>query len=105
MALSAEQLFEQLKLAIERSVAEESFAIATSAAEAGGMVGGEKNGNVTTLEYQYQYTDSAQAQVILIVKSWDTSSPFQIKPDRNKMTVELMRGGRTEQSFTDFYED
>lgn len=105
MALSAEQLFEQLKQAIDRSVAEESFAIARSAAEVGGMVGGEKNGNVMALEYQYAYTDATQAQVTLAIKSWDTSSPYQIKPDRNKMTVELIRGGRTEQSHTDSYED
>jgi hypothetical protein len=105
MTLSAEQLFERLKQAIDRSVAEESFAIATSAAKAGGMLGGEKEGNVTMLEYQYEYTDSTQAKVTLVVKSWDTSSPFQIKPDRNKMTVELIHNGRTEQSFTDSYED
>lgn len=47
MTLSAEQLFDELKQAIDRSVAEESFAIVKSAAEAGGMVGGEKDGNVT----------------------------------------------------------
>jgi hypothetical protein len=105
MTLSAEQLFDELKQAIDRSVAEESFAIVKSAAEAGGMVGGEKDGNVTTLEYQYGYTDSTRAQVTLAIKSWDTSSPGQIKPDRNKMTIELIRDGRIEQSHTDSYED
>lgn len=105
MTLSAEQLFEQLRQAIDRSVAEESFAIVRTAAEAGGMAGGEKDGNAMSLQYQYVYTDASQAQVTLAIKSWDTSSPFQIKPDHNKMTVELIRGGRTEQSYTDSYED
>lgn len=102
MTLSAEQLFDEFEQAIDRSVAEESFAIVKSAAEAGGMVGGEKDENVTTPEYQYGYTDSTRAQVTL---SWDTSSPGQMKPDRNRMTIELIRDGRIEQSHTDSYED
>jgi hypothetical protein len=43
--------------------------------------------------------------VTLVVKSWDTSRTFQMGPDRNKMTIDLVRGGRTLQSYTDFYDD
>jgi len=105
MSLSAEKLFEQLKAAINQSVVEESFGIVNTVAEKAGMVGGRKDPSLMTLGFTFEYTDATGDTVTLVVKSYDTSSPFQIKPDRNKMTVDLIRDGKTLQTYSDFYED
>lgn len=105
MSVSAEILFDKLKAAIAQSVEEESFATVTSVAEKAAMVGGRKDPNLMTLGFTFGYTDASGDTVELVVKSYDTSSPFQIKPDRNKMTVELVRDGKTLQTYSDYYED
>lgn len=105
MSLSAEDLFEQLKEAVDRSVAGESFGIVNEAAENAGMTGGRKDPSVMTLGFTYEYSDATGGTVTLVVKSWDTSSPFQNKPDRNKMTVELVRDGKALQAYSSWYED
>ena len=105
MSLSAEDLFEQLKDAVDRAVARESFGIVNDAAENAGMTGGRKDQSMMTLGFTYEYLDAAGGTVTLVVKSWDTSSPFQSKPDRNKMTVELVRDGKVLQAYSSWYED
>ncbi|WP_410480373.1 hypothetical protein [Pseudomonas sp. DCA-1] len=103
--LQAEELFSTLKAAMTQAVAETSFAIVTSAAEEAAMSGGRKDPSVTALGFSYEYTDATGGIVTLVVKSWDTSRTFQMLPDRNKMTIELVRGGKTLQSYTDSYDD
>ncbi|BCA26737.1 hypothetical protein [Metapseudomonas otitidis] len=101
----AGELFTQLKAAIDQAVEQESFAVATAAAEKSGMQGGRKDPSIMTLGFTYEYSDATGATVTLVVRSWDTSSPFQIKPDRNKMTVELVKNGKKVDSYTNSYED
>lgn len=101
----AGELFTQLKAAIDQAVEQESFAVATAAAEQSGMQGGRKDPSIMALGFTYEYSDATGATVTLVVKSWDTSSPFQIKPDRNKMTVELVKNGKKVDSYTNSYED
>lgn len=105
MSQSAEALFDHLKAAIIQSVTEKSFSAAITAAEQAGMAGGNKDPDVMTLGYTFEHTDASAVTVKLVMKSYDPSSPFQIKPDRNKMTVELIRDGKTLQSYSDMYED
>ena len=101
----AGDLFNQLKAAINQAVEMENFAVATDAAESAGMQGGRKDPSIMVLGFTYEYVDTTGATVTLVVKSWDTSSPFQIKPDRNKMTVELVKDGQKLDSYTNSYED
>lgn len=101
----AEELFTHLKGAIIQAVADSSFGVVTSAAEKAGMLGGRKDPSITTVGFTYEYTDATGGCVQLVVKSWDTSSPFQMKPDRNKMTLDLVRDGKTVLSYSDYYED
>jgi len=70
-----------------------------------GMRGVRNDPSLLALGSRYDYNDSAGATVTLMVRSWDTSSPFQIKPNRNKMTVELLRKGETLQIYSNWYED
>lgn len=101
----AADLFTLLKAAIDQAVEQENFAVATGAAERAGMQGGRKDPSIITLGFTYEFSDATGATVTLVVKSWDTSSPFQIKPDRNKMTVELVKNGQKVDSYTNSYED
>ncbi|MGP0171151.1 hypothetical protein ACSVIJ_04635 [Pseudomonas sp. NCHU5208] len=101
----AGDLFNQLKAAIDQAVEQGNFAVATGVAERAGMQGGRKDPSIMALGFTYEFSDATDATVTLVVKSWDTSSPFQIKPDRNKMTVELVKNGQKVDSYTNSYED
>lgn len=103
-ALAAD-LFTQLKAAVDQAVEKENFSVATAAAESAGMQGGRKDPSILALGFTYEYSDDTGATVTLVVKSWDTSSPFQIKPDRNKMTIELVKNGQKIDTYTNWYED
>lgn len=101
----ATEVFEAIKVGIDKAVEAESFISVCNLADELRMEGGEDESS-TSLSYLYEYQGNDGKRVTLHVRSYDPSGAFQNRPDVNRFTVELWDGqgcrlARYEQSYSD----
>lgn len=102
--MQAKTLYEAIVGAIDMACESRGFLEVCDSAVKLGMSGGEVKA-FNTLKYEFAYTDSEGGSVVLNVRSYDPSGPFQNEPDINRFTAKLLIKGHEIASHDRSYED
>ena len=91
--MRAQDIYTLLVLAIDQACECGGFMEVCEVAEHNGMRGGRVTA-FYSLKYEYTYSVSNDNMVLLNIRSYDPSGPFQNIPDINRFTVKLVIGGQ-----------
>lgn len=101
--MGADQVFAELKQAVDRACAAKDYGIAVEAAKALGFQKIDESKSFSLrLKFIGQFGDGT---VILEFRSWDQSQAFSVRPDMNRFTLTLKTGEQVVREHRSEFED
>jgi hypothetical protein len=102
--MSAEKLFEEMKVFVDAACKEKNYSLAVQGAENFGFQSFPTEGMSQVLA-DLRYKDFTGSEVWLVAKWHDPSGPFQNLPDINRIRLTLRVSGQPPVEYMREYED